>query len=584
MVGWLQRVTLAALLVAVPCVALGSSAASPDLAQEGDIGLPPEYSYEIVYRPPITGLSGIVASHDGTLYVRHLGPTGGAIVSQLDVDAGDFVADVVDEPPETSVSSIVGGPEDTVFVSVDGEFRKASPDGSYEVWGTISPAGFPAYYTEDDHMFGISHDGTGVVELFPDGSYDMLLDGLVSGYDLVAANEDTIFVSDIGAGNLIQLSSTGTYTTVAQIAEDNTELALDRAGDLYVNNAEEGFAKFDLATEEFTKMFAPNADCPVIKSPSGVAFDDLDRAVFASWAENMITWADLDTGDGGLVIDQPWSNSNAADIGPGEELYLGVTGCGSDPASSIERFGTDGSHSTFLDGLVGNIHGLAFDSSENLYVSLGTETSSGVYLVAQGTVTPTLVTDSENADIGCIAVHPTTQRVFGYAGQDAGNEKVSIVAELSATLGLINEYHFELPMTPTEVLLDFAPDDTLYAFATEKERFMTGPEVERWILRLDLETQTAVIVAQVNRVGCCPMGSFSVDHGGYIWWLLNPDFLLYRIPPNGTIRLFGENLPVDAGYANRNSNGDIFLNSPDGLYRIWVWATHSAHVPLALRQ
>jgi len=79
------------------------------------------------------------------------------------------------------------------------------------------------------------------------------------------------------------------------------------------------------------------------------------------------------------------------------------------------------------------------------------------------------------------------------------------------------------------------------------------------------------------------MGSFSVDYEGYIWWLLNPDFLLYRIPPNGTARLFGENLPVDAGYANRNAEGDIFLNSPDGLYRIWMWATHRTNLPLALR-
>jgi hypothetical protein len=47
--------------------------------------------------------------------------------------------------------------------------------------------------------------------------------------------------------------------------------------------------------------------------------------------------------------------------------------------------------------------------------------------------------------------------------------------------------------------------------------------------------------------------------------------------------LFGENLPVDAGYANRNSDGDVFLNSPDGLYRLWIWADHRTNVPLALR-
>jgi WD40 repeat protein len=574
--------TFAALLVAGACVVLATSTASPSLAQEGDIGLPPQYSYEIVYRPPITGLSGIVASHDGTLYVRHLGPTGGARVSQLDVDVGAFTADVVDVPSGTSVSSIVGGPEDTVFVSVDGEFRQVSPDGSYEVWGTISPAGLPAYYTQDDHMFGISSDGTGVVELFDNGSYHTLRTGLGQAYDLVAATEDAIFVSDIGAGELIHLTTTGTYTVVATIAQDNTELAFDRAGDLYVNNAEERFARFDLVTGLFTEMTALNAACPVIRSPAGVAFDDSDRAVFGAWADNMITWADLSIGDGGLVIPQPWSNSNAADIGPDDALYLGVSGCGTSPSSQIERFTADGSHSTFLDGLVGGIYGLAFDPSGGLYVSLATESSSGVYFVPQGTVTPTLVPDSANADIGQVAVHPLTGHVFGYGGKDPADPSVAVLVEFSAA-GKVDEYHFEMPKEPMEVLPDFAPDGTLYAFATEKERFMTGPMVERWILRLDLSTEKALLIAQVDRVGCCPMGSFSVDSSGYIWWVLNPDFLLYQISPSGRVKMFGENLPVDAGYVNRNSDGDIFLNSPDGLYRLWIWATQSAYVPLALR-
>jgi hypothetical protein len=575
--------TLAALLVVAAFVALAALTGRTTLAQEGPMGLPPQYFYEIIYRPPVTGLSGIVASHDGTLYVRHLRSDGGVQVSLVDVDVGDFVDHVVDEPPETSVSMIVGGPDDTVFVGVDGQLLQYSPSGLLAVWGTLSPAVFPMYYTEDDHMYGISNDGTSVVEVFINGTYQTLSTELTSGYDLVASDASNIFVSDIGAGELIHLSSTGTYTVVAQIAEDNTELALDQAGDLYVSSAEKGFARFDLATQVFTQMFAPNADCPVIKSPAGVAFDDMDRAVFASWAENAITWADLSAGDGGVVIDQPWSNSHAGDIGPGDALYLGVDGCGSDPPSSIERFASDGSQSTYLDGLVGQIHGLAFDSSGGLYYSLGTESTSEVYVFPQGAPTATLVYNSVGTDIGSLAVHPTTQHVFGYAGQDAANELLSVVVELSATLGLVIDYHFQMPMTPTEVLLDFAPDDTLYAFATEKERFMSGPEVERWILRLDLETQTATIVDQINRVGCCPMGSFSIDCHGYIWWLLNPDFLLYQIPPGGTARLFGENLPVDAGYVNRNAVEDIFLNSPDGLYLIWVWASHRAHLPLALR-
>jgi hypothetical protein len=65
------------------------------------------------------------------------------------------------------------------------------------------------------------------------------------------------------------------------------------------------------------------------------------------------------------------------------------------------------------------------------------------------------------------------------------------------------------------------------------------------------------------------MGSFSVDSEGYIWWILNPDFLLYKVASLGAAELFAQNLPIDSGSAHRNSDGDLFLNTPEGIFRIW---------------
>ena len=65
------------------------------------------------------------------------------------------------------------------------------------------------------------------------------------------------------------------------------------------------------------------------------------------------------------------------------------------------------------------------------------------------------------------------------------------------------------------------------------------------------------------------MGSFSVDSEDYIWWVLNPDFLLYKVSPAGDADLFAQNIPVDSGSVQRNSAGDLFLNSPEGIFRIW---------------
>jgi hypothetical protein len=296
----------------------------------------------------------------------------------------------------------------------------------------------------------------------------------------------------------------------------------------------------------------------------------------------MITWADIGTGYGGQVIAQPWANTKAADIGPDQALYLGVNGCGSSPSSQIESFHAMGSHTTYLGGLTGDILDLAFDSDGGLYFSVTKPTSPTVSFLPSGDITPTIVPISPIVEIGSLAVDPTTNHAFGYAGQDSQDPTLALIVELTSS-GKVADHQVSLPKEPMEVCLDFAPDGTLYAFATEKERFTSGPQVDRWILRLDLTEGTYEIVAQINRVGCCPMGSFSIDAYGYVWWILNPDFLLYQIPPGGEATLFASNLPIDPGYAARNMDGDIFLNTPEGLYRIWMWATHRAHLPLCFR-
>ena len=117
--------------------------------------------------------------------------------------------------------------------------------------------------------------------------------------------------------------------------------------------------------------------------------------------------------------------------------------------------------------------------------------------------------------------------------------------------------------------MDIAPDGTVYAEASEAADYFTGPSVKRWLLRLDLDQGTSNVVFQYDRQGCCPLDNFAVDREGDLWWVLNPDFVLYHVEANGNAELFATQTPVDTGYANRNANGYIFLNSPEGVHRVW---------------
>ena len=556
-----------ALVVGFVCLFSAPGAQSPAPAQEGDIQLPDGYICELIYRPFLAGLGRIVRSEDGLVFITHLDISGGIRVSMLDVDQNQATTIFDLAPEEDATLIIIGGPEDTFFIDVGGEIRQVNPDGSFSVWGQRGNC-IPWYYTPDGRMLGIAYGETGIVELFPDGSTTDLVTGLSLAYDVIADDAGNIFISDFMAEELIQLDSDAKQTTIASIPPDNTDLTLDGDGNLYINSVATGFARVDKSTGNFTPMTLENAPCAIVQSPADVVFDDSGRAIFASWAVAHLTWADFSTNTGGELLHQPWANSFPVDIGPDDALYVGVDGCGTIIPSEIVRFTVDGDSEVHLGGLSSRISDIAFDSSGGLYVGLTTENSTSIQYYPSGSAVPLPISVPLGYDIGSMETDPVDDSLL--VSSLPGSPTEASVTILRFTIeGFQESYSVSLPKPALGFSLGADPEGALYAFAIERERFMTGPEVDRWILLLDLVGGTSEIIAQVNRIGCCPTGSFSVDSEGNIWWVLNPEFVLYKVSPPDTVELFAYNLPVDSGTVHRNSDGDLILNTPDGIYRIW---------------
>jgi hypothetical protein len=102
----------------------------------------------------------------------------------------------------------------------------------------------------------------------------------------------------------------------------------------------------------------------------------------------------------------------------------------------------------------------------------------------------------------------------------------------------------------------------------ERDRVATGPEVDRHLSALDLRAGTSAIVAQINRIGCCPLTSFSVDQDDDIRWPVNPDLLLDRMSPEGGTELLERNLPINAAAVAHTGDGDLLLVTPSGIVRL----------------
>jgi hypothetical protein len=217
-----------------------------------------------------------------------------------------------------------------------------------------------------------------------------------------------------------------------------------------------------------------------------------------------------------------------------------------------------------VDGLRGELRDVAFAPDGGLYVAAHDCDLGGtpVYYVSPEGGDPVEIPGTTTYNVLSLAVDPISGHLL------ATEHEGSSVLEFALD-GLVAEHPVQLPKEVFDFYIDVAPDGTLYAYCSEAERAWTGPVVERWVLRLDLESGSSEIVFQFDRQGCCVMGNLSADPQGTLWWVVDPEMRIYRVTPDGEATLFAQNLPCDPAAAVVDSQGDVYFTSPSGIYRIY---------------
>ena len=519
--------------------------------------LPAGYVAERLFTPPAPDLTGIARSQSGVVYLEHGGLSSG--ISILDPSSGAVVR--ILDLPVAGYASVVGGPGETAFIGQRGEIWQVRPDGSYEIWAKRSN-GRPKYYTSDGRLLGISHDRTRVLELFPDGSSHEVAGGFTDIYDIVASADGTIYVSDWETGNITRIDADGAKHTLAErvLFRDPLDMDIDPAGQLFLNTVVTGFVRVDTNNGTFTHFESAHTECTLHNAD--FVFTAPGRVLFMDPTWSQITWADLNTGASGLLVSNQGANTMAADIGPDDALYVGAWGCGTEIPAQVVRIADDGRRDVYVDGLRGRVSDLAFALDGGLYIATSGRERSVVYYVPPRGSDVVQIPDAGKYGIFTMAVHPSSGHLF------TARHSGSSITEFTLD-GLVTEYPLQFPKAVWDLYIDAAPDGTLYAFASEAARQQTGPVVERWLLRLDVENGSTEIVAEIDREGCCVMGNLSIDSQGLLWLLINPEFRIYRVTPDGEIMLFAQNLPIDPGAVAVDSQGDVYFTSPSGIYRIY---------------
>lgn len=170
-----------------------------------------------------------------------------------------------------------------------------------------------------------------------------------------AARADNIYVSDYGAGIIAMFDSSGNMSIFASGLNNPAGLAFDSSGNLYVADSGNGtIMKFNPSGGE--SVFASG-----LNDPTGLGFDGSGNLYVADSGDGTIEKINPD-GNRSLFASVSGLNEFTYFAFNGGNLYVSTT-------LSIDKFNSSGNESTVLTG-PNFVYGLAFDNTGNLFVGL----------------------------------------------------------------------------------------------------------------------------------------------------------------------------------------------------------------------
>ncbi|MGB8251609.1 MAG: hypothetical protein WCF08_00205 [Anaerolineaceae bacterium] len=539
-----------------PDIETRSAISPPELAAA--YMLPATYLAERLVAPAAADVRAIAQSQNGKVYLQRGGNFGG--ISLLDVGSGD----VTEILPTTGleIGRIFNGPGESVLMKVGNELWRLNPDGTHELWSQ-SVVGNPLFFAASGEIYAASDDRTAVLRQSPGVSSVEVTGGFEEINDLVVTAERVLFVVDGATGDVVRVDPSGSRLLLDAGIPDGevVDISLDGSGNLYRNSAATGFAKIDPQggqPQRFDTLYSP-----CTSRPGDFVITENGMVIFIDSTTSQVVWGDLATGQNGVMVSNEGLNSGVVDIGPDGALYMGISTCGGAMPSQIVRVGSDGSRQVAYDGISGRITALAYDLRGGVYLATASATSGNrlMYYPAPADQ-PYLIDTSTDYEVVSLDVDPnsgnvfatlsTSQRIYEYDWQ-----------------GLVKKYYAILPREPQEYDLAIAGDGQLFAYMSEKGRYLTGPVVDRYLLKLITVEAKVELIRSFQFKGCCPTGSLVAEPGGTLWLLVMPEGQLWRYPPEGEPELFARNLPSGTSGLAVNLYGDIFLTTPGGIYRFY---------------
>jgi len=560
------------LLLMVVFGALASQSA--DLA---DFDLLPGYMAERVFTPPLQAPNHVAISPSDIIVVTDWGLSDRVIQVREDGTLSTYAA-----PSSGLHFGIAFDSADNLYVADGpGVLWKVTPDGAALEFAS-GVLGFQLDIAPSGDVFAVS-DSASVQRITPDGQVSVYATGLTSACDLaVSPVTGDVYVLDRGAGAVFKANLDGTVTLLTSgLMTDWSYIAFSRDGTLYHMGVDTGLSIISTVDGTRTELTWVK-DSWANLCPKDIAFDSQGRVVAVDCTYNHVVRFDLDA-ETMEMLWQGMGNTEALAVAPGGGgVYLGVSHPSSDGQGGMVRIEADGSTTPFVDGLLPEVCGMAFDADGVGYTIatglVGGGWRSKVYSITPSGVTTALTTLPYHGY--SLALDPATGYLWG-----ASFEELWYLDDTGAC--------HTIPTTSlggSAESITFTPDGTLYISANTSDIFSSP--VERGVYRVDPTGPTFTLIADLSTVNmCCVMGHIGAGQDGNIYWVgvgdrhtpnNEPDMHMLRITPAGEVTLFGHHLPMDpAAVTGDPDSTDLYFSSGCGVYR--VFEANMIFLPLILK-
>jgi len=542
------------------------TAENPEKELAVELGLPEGYNAEFLLKPDLLSPLFITKTSDDQLLVaEHYGDRLlriNPLTAKIDV--------LYNLPHEQNVwNALLSDGADGAYMQIMCQIVHISGNGTYSAY--YPHCMNPAALGPNGEIYGFTKSDVLVLQS-KDEEPETIATGFSAIADLVRDNAGNLYVSDWDLGTITRIKPDGTKQLLTAMVnqKDPIDLGFAPDGTMYVDEGIGKFSQIDTNTGTLNKIDWFGGTDTI--HPTDFTFLSNGKAYFVDPTHNNIMRVDLQKKEVELVI-RGGGNSRALDVDPDGTVYIGDSNGYPFYNPKILRLQSDGSSEVYAENPDAIID-LSFAPNGNMFVVTrrrsGMECGgSSVLLVTPAHEVKTLASwnclDPGARGLWSISVNPKTGLAVAY---DEGNGELVSIDEAGKVSLLPNSFDFDTAF----VYLDHAPDGTLYATETNSKDLMTGPLVERNIIRFD-DKGNPIIIADFNHVGCCTTENIAVSPGGTIYVLgyklESNDMSLWRITDKGEKILLSDKLPIDPLAVAADGEGNIYVACSAGLLRIW---------------